>query len=183
MGNEDCALLLLDADKVAADNKEEMEIAIGKDESRVVEALIRRGAQVDDSLPSGTTPLDEAAFKGAIRTVRVLLNNDANPNLAGHDGTTPLENACLKGFAPVVSLLLDYGALVNDLGDRSGTTPLYAAASFGKGDVVKLLLERGANPSLCGKNDRSPYQAALANGYSQVANQIRDYGGAIGCKE
>jgi ankyrin repeat protein len=79
-------------------------------------------------------------------------------------------------------ILLDRGAFVNDLSDNSGTTALYAAASFGHSDVVNLLLERGANPSLCGKNNRSPYQAALANGYNEVAALIRNHAGAMSCE-
>jgi ankyrin repeat protein len=80
-------------------------------------------------------------------------------------------------------MLLDHGALVNRLNTGSGTTALYAAASFGKGEVVKLLLNRGANPTLCGKNRKSPYQAALENGYSEVATEIRNHGGARNCEQ
>jgi ankyrin repeat protein len=72
---------------------------------------------------------------------------------------------------------------VNRLNTSSGTTALYAAASFGKSEVVKLLLERGANPNLCGSNRKSPYQAAVENGYSEVAAEIRNHGGAKGCEQ
>jgi ankyrin repeat protein len=82
----------------------------------------------------------------------------------------------------MVSMLLDHGALVNRLNSGSGTTALYAAASFGRGDVVKLLLNRGANPSLCGSNRKSPYQAAVENGYSELATLIRDHGGTKSCE-
>ena len=83
----------------------------------------------------------------------------------------------------IAGMLLDHGALVNRLNSGSGSTALYAAASFGKGEVVKLLLKRGANPILCGNNHKSPYQAALDNGYSEVANEIRNHGGARSCEQ
>jgi ankyrin repeat protein len=93
-----------------------------------------------------------------------------------------LEDASLKGFAAIVGMLIDHGALVNQINGGSGTTALYSAASFGKVEVVKLLLERGANPTLCGKNSRSPYQAALEGGYSAVAAQIQNHGGTKSCQ-
>jgi ankyrin repeat protein len=79
--------------------------------------------------------------------------------------------------------LLDHGAQVNQINSGSGTTALYSAASFGKGDVVKLLLKRGANPNLCGKSEKTPYQAALENGYSEVATEILTHGGGRSCEQ
>ena len=115
--------------------------------------------------------------------MRVLLDYNADPNMVGRNGAIPLEDASLKGFDSIASMLLDHGALVNRLNPGSGTTALYAAASFGKGEVVKLLLNRGANPTLCGSNRKSPYQAALENGYSEVATEIRNHGGAKSCEQ
>jgi ankyrin repeat protein len=187
MGKEDSSLLLLDAEPKERQTPQffarVMDAAIGKDESLMVEALLRHGAPANDTLLSGSTPLDAAASAGSVKVVRVLLENGASPNTSGRNGTTPLEEASLKGFDSIVSMLLDHGALVDRLNSRSGTTALYAAASFGKGDVVKLLLDRGANPSLCGNNRRSPYQAALENGYSEVATQIRNRGGVRSCEK
>jgi ankyrin repeat protein len=187
MGKEDSSLLLLEAEPKERQTPQfferAMDAAIKKDESLLVEALLRHGAPANDALPSGSTPLDVGASAGAVKVVRVLLENSGDPNISGRNGTTPLEEASLKGFDSIVSMLLDHGALVNRLNSGSGTTALYAAASFGKGDVVKLLLDRGANPTLCGNNRRSPYQAALENGYSEVATQIRNQGGARSCEK
>lgn len=102
--------------------------------------------------------------------------------MSGTNGNSPLEDASLKGFDAIAGTLLDHGAMVNRTNRDSGTTTLYSAASFGKGNVVELLLKRGANPNLCGKNHKSPYQAALENGYSQIATQIQNHGGAKSCE-
>jgi ankyrin repeat protein len=187
MGREDCALLLLEAEPKDRETPEffgkTMNAAIRKDEPALVEALLRHGAGANDPLPSGSTPLDAAAAAGASQIARVLLDHGADPNISGPNGTSPLEDASLKGFDSIVSLLLDHGALVNRLNSGSGTTALYAAASFGKGEVVKLLLNRGANPNLCGNNRKSPYQAAIGNGYNEVATQIQNHGGAKSCEQ
>jgi uncharacterized protein len=110
------------------------------------------------------------------------LNNSADPNREGKNGASPLEDASLKGFEQMIELLLDHGAQVNHVNAGSGTTALYAAASFGKGDVVKLLLERGADPNLCGMGHKSPYQAALENGYREIAMQTQQHGGSKSCE-
>jgi hypothetical protein len=36
---------------------------------------------------------------------------------------------------------------------------------------------------LCGNNRKTPYQAALENGYSEVATQIQNHGGAKNCEQ
>jgi cytohesin len=187
MGKEDAALLLLDAEPKERQTPQflgkTMDAAIARDESLLVDDLLRLGLPVNGALPSQNTPLDAAAFSGAVKAVGILLNNSADPNLGGPNGTTPLEDAALKGFNSIAGMLLDHGAQVDHINSGSGTTALYAAASFGKAEVVKLLLNRGANPNLCGENRKSPYQAALDNGFGDVANEIKARGGATGCRQ
>ncbi len=136
MGKADSALLLLEADakeqKTPQFFDRMMSAAVKKDESVLVEALLRYGASANGTLASGATPLDAAASEGAVNIVRVLLNNGADPKQNGRNGTSPLEDASLKGFGAIAEMLLDHGALVNQVNDGSGTTALYAAASFGK---------------------------------------------------
>jgi ankyrin len=185
MGKEDSALLLLEAQPAAQRTPEflgkTLEAAIGRDQPLLVEALLRQGTDVDHALPSGYTPLDAAAFRGASKTARVLLEKGANPNVAGKDGTTPLEDAALKGFDPIVDMLLMNGARANQANTLSGTTALYAAASSGYLITVKMLLDRGANPSLCGNNRKTPYQTAIENGHPDISAEIRNRGAADRC--
>jgi ankyrin repeat protein/beta-lactamase regulating signal transducer with metallopeptidase domain len=184
-GRSDAALLLLDAEPKDSQTSELlarlMEPAVRKDQPLVTEALLKHGVSANAPLPSGVTPLDAAAFAGFSQVVRVLLDSGADPNISGQNGSTPLEDASLKGFDSVVSLLLSHGALINHLNPDSGATALYAAASFGKAGVVNLLLSHGANPNLCGKNQKTPYQAALENGYTEVAAEIKLHGGGNSC--
>jgi ankyrin repeat protein len=186
MGKSDSALLLLEAE--AKQHKEPpffekaMSAAIQKDEAVVVAALLRHGALANGTLASGAMPLDAAASAGAVEVVGVLLSGGADPNRSGRDGTNALEDASLRGFEAIAEMLLDHGALVNEVNNTSGTTALYAAASFGKRDLVTLLLKRGADPNVCGKRHVSPYQAAVENGYGEIAADIQRYGGSKACK-
>jgi ankyrin repeat protein len=183
---EDTALILLEAQPATLRTLQfldkTMQEAIGTDESRVAEALLPMGANVEAALPSGYTPLDAAAFGGATKTASVLLEHGAKPNAAGKDGTTPLEDAAAKGFDVMAAMLIDRGARVNQTNADTGTTPLYAAASSEHLSTVKLLLERGANPSACGANRKTPYQAAVENGQADIAGEIKSRGGAERCR-
>jgi ankyrin repeat protein len=191
LDREDSALLLLEAQAAAQRTSDFvgntfigkiMEAAIGKDQASLVQALLHQGIDVNQALPSGYTPLDAAAFGGASKVSRILLDNGADPNAAGKDGTTPLEDAAGKGFDSIADMLLAGGARVNQLNASTGTTVLYAAASSGHLTTVKMLLDRGADPSLCGKNRRTPYQTAIENGYVDIAAEIKSRGGADRCR-
>ena len=48
--------------------------------------------------------------------------------------------------------------------------------------MADLLLKRGANPNVCGRNRKTPYQAALESGFNDVAAQIQSHGGAKTCE-
>ena len=180
-GREEVALLLLEADTRTPQTPQSlaklMDAASRKNEPRLIVALLQRGVPANGSLPSGSTPIQAATLAGAIEAVRVLLDNGADPNLG-----SPLEDAALKGYDSIVSLFLDHGASVNQADSDSGATALYAAASFGRAAVLKVLLSRGANPNLCGKNRKSPYQVALDNGFNDVAAEIKVNGGGSGCQ-
>jgi len=185
MGKEDSALLLLEAQPPAQRTPEflgnTLEIAIGKDQVLLAQALLSQGIKVDQTLPSGYTPLDVAAFGGASKVSRMLLDNGADPNAAGKDGTIPLEDAAGKGFDSIAKMLLAGGARINQVNADTGTTVLYAAASSGHLTTVKMLLDRGADPSSCGRNRRTPYQAAIENGHADVAAEIKSRGGTDRC--
>lgn len=172
MGKEESALLLLKPDAKLPDDA--VDIAIRKDEAGVLGAVLRGGMPANGAV-------DLAASAGAAKVMRVLLDHGADPNVRSRNGATALEDAALKGFGEIAGILLDHGAQVNLTNGDSGTTALYAAASFGKNEVVKMLLEHGANAGLCGKNGKSPYQAAVENGFTEVAALIREHGGSANC--
>ncbi len=181
MGKEDSALLLLEPE--AKLSNDAVEIAIKRDESRLIRELLRHKEGGGATLKSGFTPLDLAASTGSVNVTRVLLESGADANAASRNGSTPLEDASLKGFELIVALLLEHGAQVNQVNSDSGTTALYAAAAFGRDEIVKLLLERGADPSLCGRNGKTALQAAVENGFGGAAGLLRKRGGHGACKQ
>jgi len=171
MGKEDAAIILLESK--ARPSPRLFENAVKKDESRVVEILIQNGVPAN--------ALNLAASAGSVRTVNLLLDHHADPNMSDPNGSTPLEDAALKGFDAIAAALLDHGAQVNQINSASGTTALYAAASFGHANTVRLLLDHGADPSVCGRSRNTPWETAIANGYTEAANQLAGLPHARGC--
>jgi hypothetical protein len=102
-------------------------------EMEAVNALIRRGAQID---------LPVAAALGRIEEARRLL-----PSAISKDRHLALTLASDLGHVEVVRLLLDAGEdpnRYNPVGSHSHTTPLHQAAGAGHEEVVRLLVERDA---------------------------------------
>ncbi len=120
-----------------ADPKIALHAAALHHELEALNALIKRGAQID---------LPVAAALGRFEEARRLL-----PDTASEDRHLALTLAADFGHVEIVRLLLDAGEdpnRYNPLGGHSHTTPLHQAAGRGHVEVVRLLVERGARLDL-----------------------------------
>ena len=72
----------------------------------VVEALLGRGAAVDQAAADGVTPLCIAAHQDHLAVVEVLLDQGATVDQADIHGATPLFIAAGNGLLAVVEALL-----------------------------------------------------------------------------
>ena len=75
-----------------------------------MEALIRRGADVDARDRIGNTSLHDAAKYGHPAAVQILLEAGADVNARNRSDATPLHKAARDGTGAVVQVLLDAGA-------------------------------------------------------------------------
>lgn len=100
----------------------------------VAEALVRRGARVDN--------VAAAAGLGRVADVRRLL-----PGASSEQRHRAVALAAQHGHVEVLRLLLDAGEdpnRYNPKGNHAHSTPLHQAALAGHDGVVRLLVERGA---------------------------------------
>lgn len=128
-----------------------LEIAARNDRKNVVELLLRHGADPNQSIPSDSTALAEAASVGAFDVVTTLFDHGAIVDGRDAKGTTALMSASVSGNLDMVAILIGRGADVNAR-DLLGMTSLHDAAMLGKTDAVSKLLKFGADPNL--KDDR-----------------------------
>ena len=116
--------------------------AVARSKARVVESLLRGGAEPSIvASDDGKTPLHIAAITGDAAIASVLLRHGASHEARFKtSGETPLHIAAIKSHADVVAVLLAAGA---DAEARStgGQTPLHAAATHGDAAVLESVLE------------------------------------------
>ena len=124
---------------------------------KVVQTLIKAGADVHRTTRTGATPLFRAASNGYAPVVRALLDAGASAEEATLYGDSPLFTAAESGHAEVVRLLLEEGSSADSVGavkfgNNIGNVrdpgeciaALEVASERGHTDVVQALLEAGA---------------------------------------
>ena len=119
-------------------------LACAEGHADIVELLLRRNSDVDQSLDDGSTPLMLAATMGHLDVVRLLLRESAHVEARRVDGTSALMVACGNGHDDVAAILITLGGADLEAQNTRGETALALAACYRHRDVVAMLLQHGA---------------------------------------
>ena len=126
--------------------------------------LLRAGAEVNDTAPTGASALVVAAHSGHGAFAATLLDEGADPNAAGA-GYTALHSAILRGDRTLVEQLLKHGADPNARLEKGtpirrasqdwalnpslvSATPFWLAAYYRDPSIMRALVAAGADPRL-----------------------------------
>lgn len=175
-----------------------------------VQALLKKGVDVNSKGIAGKTPLMSAAWAGSVPVVKLLVENGAD--VTG-DGEKALKeapsNAWLgRGQLEAARFLIEHGAkpttlavaaFVGDMeavqslsaeGVDVGTknthndpAPLAAAALGGQPDVVKLLLDKGLKVDEINKQGETALMTAAAAGHAEVVQVLLDRGADVNARD
>ncbi len=115
--------------------------AIEQNNAKLIQQLIKQGANVNAKYESGTTPLHIAASKGNLKIVKLLVENGADVN-ALHAGANPLYFAAMGNHTKVMKYLIEKGADVNTTFDRMSIF-FYPCKNCYK-DAIEILLKNKA---------------------------------------
>ena len=141
----------------------------GKDQLRIMKALLARRADINARDADGWTPLAVAAAaceEGQV--VDYLLREGAELETRDSEGFTPLCCAAEKGRLAPLEVLLRYHASVG-VRTRLGKTTLHLAAFSGSAPVVDLLLKTGIEvDARDGSGSTALHHAAIAGSEEKV---------------
>ena len=150
---------------------------------KVVQSLLRNGADVNAQGRWGHTPLLSSSESGHVEVVRWLLEHGADANAKDEDDDlTSLHLAASEGHFDVVCTLLKHNADTNASED-TGWTPLHMASHHGRVDIVRLLLNHGADPKARDKNHQTSLHWASLEGHLDIACLLLEHGAEVNAED
>lgn len=132
---------------------------------RVVDVLVRYGADVNSMSDTGSTPVRSACFMTHLDIVKLLVTNSADIQKPNFNGGTCLINSVQS--VELCEFLLRHGANVNAQ-DIQCKTALHYAIQEHRFETTKLLLSFGANPYLESRYKDDALQTACLKGAAEI---------------
>lgn len=169
-------LAMLPAGASRANSFDDFFAAIKRDDVAAVQALARRGFDLNTRNASGENPLYLALRDDAPAVADFLVGQaKVDVNTVSEKGETPLMMAALKGRLAMARRLIDRKAEVN----KTGWTPLHYAATHAGTDspaMVRLLLEHHAYIDAESPNKTTPLMMAAHYGNPGVVKLLLEEG-------
>jgi len=142
--------------------------------SRVVEALIIAGAEIDASI-QGKRPLLVSAGLGDETTVRLLRKLGAGIESKDGNKRTALHHAASSGHDSTVRTLVENLDANKEAVDKEKQTALHHAALNGHDSTVRMLVETlGANKEAVDRNGRTALHHAASNGHDTTVRMLAE---------
>jgi len=148
-------------------NETVLHVAVEKDYSSVVEALLAKGADPNAQDSEGTTPLHLAAGQDSVEIASMLIASGAQIDAKNAFGSTALHIAAFQGQHDTVDLLVKAGASV-DAQENDERTALHGAALKNELTICQTLVKASAQVDLKEKDGKTALHTAVYNGHLQI---------------
>lgn len=149
----------------------------------VINALIEKGARLEDKDKTGHTALSWAAMRGQAAAARVLLQHGANVNTQSFALVSPLLYAVGTQNQQIVALLAEAGADLDFETRDNKMTPLLLAIEHRNLDISKLLIGSGADVNKRNQDSYSPLMAAAEKADVEIARLLIAEGAQVNVKD
>ncbi|XP_059139288.1 serine/threonine-protein phosphatase 6 regulatory ankyrin repeat subunit C-like [Physella acuta] len=144
------------------------------DSNKIVNLLLKSGANIQALDKHGRTPLHITATAGNLVILQSLCQFGANINAVDNYGNSPLFTALLFEHKEVSKYLIECGADVNVICE-SLCTPIIAAVLSSDSELIHLLIQHGAILDI---NKYSKLMVALEHGNVDVTIALLENGAA-----
>ena len=152
--------------------------AVAKGDTKLVKALLKKGADVNAKDTKGVTSLVYAVAGGYEKIAKMLIDGGADVNAIANDGRRALYIAVARGDLEIVKLLIKSNADVN-IKDGHSSTVLHTAAVWDRQEIAKLLIEAGADISLLDGEGRGTLDLAQWWSSEKTARLLKANGAKI----
>jgi len=158
--------------------KSPLYVAVATNNISEVDRLLAEGANPNEKVMMGHSPLIMATRCGYSLIAEHLLKAGANPNQKDSLKWAPLHHAVKVDNAnlDMITILVRHNAEVN-ITDNHLRTPLHRAAQFGHVEAVRLLLRLGANPNAKDENGWTPLDRGAA--HASICQVLQARGSSI----
>ncbi|KAJ8682777.1 hypothetical protein QAD02_018569 [Eretmocerus hayati] len=145
----------------------------------VVDFLLQRGADPNDTDSDGSTAIHCAAARGHQNALLLLLHSNGNPNAVDSRGNTALHLAADHGHDTCVRAILyfaDQTRLMLNVNAQNlqGDTALHFASKWGYRAIVEILMEYGADPNCKNKRGQTVHSLAHNNHIARLLEGQRN---------
>lgn len=166
-----------------------LHVAIENGATRIVELLLKNGANKEALNEEAQTPLLLAINLENSDIVSLLLQHGVQTDVGiSSTGVSPLSLAALHRNHSIMKLLLNGGACMA-IPNKAGITPLHFAVKYRDHDMVKLLLEHAFKTNdgqhgkeilnLCDNDGSTPLLYAVASNNEAIAKTLIDAGADV----
>ena len=149
----------------------------------VVEALLEKGAGIEDRDKTGHTALNWAAMRGQAATARVLLEHGADVNTMNNGLVSPVLYAVGTRNKAMVRLMAEAGADLQVETRDNKMTPLLLAIEHQDFEMTRLLVEAGADVNKRNQDGYSPLMAAAEKADSALTKLLLAEGAKVDVRD
>lgn len=143
-----------------------------KNDTKKMEDLLKKGANVNSKDVNGKTALMLAATSGNRAAMETLVKRyHADVTIKDPKGQTALSQAASLGLNDSVQTLLQYPKVINEV-DADGNTPLMNAVKNGHSNVATSLLQKGADASIADDHGRTPLMESVKKGDGRSVREL-----------
>lgn len=147
-----------------------------------IEALIKKGVDINEKDDLDRTPLIWAVTSERSDIAKLLIDNKADINAKDKNGRTALMESGFTGHNEIAKYLIEKGADMN-MKDVDGRTALMDAVLSGNPEIVDLLIEEGSDANVRDRDGRTTLMDAALNGNQEIIDSLIFKGVDINAKD